>query len=363
MANKINLAVIFGGKSGEHEISLKSSSQVISALDKNKYNIIPIAITKGGQWMIGKEGEKYMKLNLPSAQKEGGVSLEQSQSLVIVKNANRNIDNFYQGDTDGNKIDLVLPIGHGPYLEDGKVQGMLDMLDIPYVFSGTLASALSMNKKKTKIIAKAAGLKIAKDLVLEKGKKINLEKIIGKLGIPLVIKPTELGSSVGISIANSKEKLEEGIKKAFEYSDEIFLEQFIKGRELTVAVIGDNDPKALPVIEIIPKISGWFDYKAKYEVGGSEEVCPADIPEEIRKKIQKYAVKIFKAIGCLDLARADFIWSEKDNKLYFLEINTIPGMTVTSLAPKAAAAAGIEFTKFLDKLITGALKRYGRITK
>jgi len=143
-----------------------------------------------------------------------------------------------------------------------------------------------------------------------------------------------------------------------EYGPEVLLEKFIKGRELTVAIFGNKPPRAFPVVEIIPKVSAFFDYKAKYEIGGSEEVCPAKIPDDIRKKVQKQAVKIFKAVGCQDLSRADFIWNEADDKLYFLEINTIPGMTATSLAPQAAAAAGMEFGRFLDKLIGEALKRY-----
>jgi len=352
---KINVAIIFGGKSGEHEVSLRSANQVIEALDKNKYNIFPIAITKGGQWLLGDDGVEYMKINFPKAQTEGGISFEQSQSLVVNNEKKSSINNFYQGEI--KDIDLILPIAHGSYMEDGKLQGMLRMLNIPFVFSGTLASALAMNKKKTKIVAKVAGLKIAKDEIVKKGKKYNLEKIIKKLSLPVVVKPSELGSSVGTSLAKTKEELEKGIEKALEFGEEVLLEQFIKGRELTVAVMGDKNPKALPVIEIIPKVSGWFDYRAKYEAGGSEEVCPADIPEEVRKKIQKYAVKIFKALDCLDLARADFIWNESDGKLYFLEINTIPGMTATSLAPQAAAAAGMEFPDFLDKLISGALRR------
>ena len=357
---KINLAVIFGGKSGEHEVSLKSANQVMESLDKEKYNIFPIAIAKSGHWLLGQKGAEYIEVNLPKAQTEGGISLEQSRSLVEVKDNKPSINNFYQGDISAEGIDLVLPIAHGSFMEDGKLQGMLDMLGIPYVFSGTLASALAMNKKKTKIIAKAVGLKIAKDEIVKKNKKYNSDKIIKKLSLPIVIKPSELGSSVGTSLANTKEELEEGIEKALQFGDEIILEQFIKGRELTVAVMGDKSPKALPVIEIIPKVSGWFDYRAKYEIGGSEEVCPADIPEEIKRKTQGYAVKIFKALGCLDLARADFIWNESDGKIYFLEINTIPGMTATSLAPQAAATAGMKFSEFLDKLILGALKRHER---
>ncbi|HLN19001.1 MAG TPA: D-alanine--D-alanine ligase family protein [Patescibacteria group bacterium] len=352
---KLNLAVIFGGKSGEHEVSLKSASQVMTALNPEKYNIIPIAITKGGNWLVGEKGKQYMAENLSLAQQEGGVSLEQSQKLVEV--AENNNFNFAQGSA-GAKIDLVLPIAHGQYVEDGKLQGMLDMLSVPYVFSGTLASALAMNKHKAKLMAKSVGVKIAKEVMVTKGKKYNADKIIAKLNLPIVIKPVELGSSVGINIAKTKEELETGIQKALEYGSEVLLEQFIKGRELTVAVFGNKSPKAFPITEIIPKISGFYDYSAKYQDGGSEHVCPAKVPENIFKKAQKSAVKIFKAIGCVDLARADFIWSESDGKLFFLEINTIPGMTATSLAPEAAKAAGMEFSDFLDKLIGEALKRY-----
>lgn len=353
--SKLNLAVVFGGQSGEHEVSLKSANQVMSALNKEKYNIIPIAITKKGQWLVGDKGKEYMELNLPKASEEGGISVEQSQSLVAINQTGKELKTFSEGDTGGSKIDLVLPIVHGPYVEDGKLQGMLDMLSLPYVFSGTLASALAMNKFKTKLIAKKAGLMIAKDMVL--GKKYKTEKIVKKLNLPVVVKPIELGSSVGISIAQTEEELKIAIDKALEHGDEVLLEQFIKGRELTVAVMGTKTPKALPVIEIIPKVSTFFDYKAKYQSGGSEEICPAEIPDEIRKKVQRYAVKVFKALGCRDLARADFIWNEETGKIYFLEINTIPGMTATSLAPQAAKAAGMEFSEFLDKLIEGAIKR------
>lgn len=352
---KLNLAVIFGGKSGEHEVSLKSASQVMSALNAEKYNVIPIAITKGGNWLIGDRGRQYMEENLPLAQQEGGINLEQSQKLVSVQN--KNIFDFSEGETGVEKIDLILPIVHGPYVEDGKLQGMLDTLGLKYVFSGTLASALSMNKQKTKLVARSAGLKIAKEVIVNKNKKYNLDKIITKLNLPVVVKPIELGSSVGVNISKTKEELDAAIKKALEYGNEVLLEQFVKGRELTVAVFGSRPPKALPVIEIIPKVSTFFDYKAKYQAGGSEEVCPAQIPDDIAKKVQKYAVKVFKALGCADLARADFIWDTESGKLYFLEINTIPGMTGTSLAPQAAKAAGMEFGDFLDKLVKEALKR------
>ena len=343
---KKKIAVIFGGQSGEHEVSLRSASQVMDALNRDKYEVIPIAITKFGHWLVGEAGQKYLIDNLDKAGQQDVVNSED-----VFDGSGKFPEKFPS-------IDLVLPIIHGTFGEDGKLQGTLEMLGLPYVFSGTLASALAMNKHKTKIIAKSAGLKIAKDIVLSKNKKYKAEKIIAKLDFPIVIKPSELGSSVGISLATSKEELVSSIEKALEFGEEVLLEQFVKGRELTVPVMGDKNPKALPVIEIIPKVSSWFDYQAKYETGGSEEICPAEISDKTRKKVQRYAVKIFKAIGCRDLARADFIWSVGDDKLYFLEINTIPGMTATSLAPQSAKADGLSFSDFLDKLIESALKRF-----
>jgi D-alanine-D-alanine ligase len=350
MKKKLNIGIIFGGRSGEHEVSLKSAKEVMSNLDPEKYNIVPIAITKNGKWLLGEKGADYMALNLSKAGEIGGVADDEES------NKNYDFTNFCDGEV-GSEIDIFLPIGHGSFMEDGKLQGMLDMLGVSYVFSGTLASALSMNKQKTKLVAKSAGLKVAKEVSVFKNKKYNQAKIIQKLGLPIVVKPIESGSSVGMSIVREAENLNSAIEKAFEYSEEVMLEQFVKGREFTVAVWGNKNPKALPVVEIIPKVSDFFSYEAKYQVGGSEEICPADITEEVRKKMQKYAIKIFKALDCKDLARADFIWSENENKLYFLEINTIPGMTSASLAPKAAKAAGMTFSEFLDKLIQFAIKR------
>lgn len=353
---KLKIGLVFGGQSREHEVSLKSAKVVWDNLDKNKYDVIPIAITKKGKWLVGSKGSEYMELNLPQAEREGGISVKQSQSLVVAE-SDQGLANFFEGDSFEQKIDLMFPIGHGEYIEDGRLQGMFEMLGMPYVFSGTLSSALAMDKSKTKLIAKNVGLKVAKEIKLNNKQKFYPEKIVKKLGLPVVVKPVAAGSSVGVSICNEADDLKDKITKALEKNNEVMLEQFIKGRELTVAVMGNKKPEALPVVEIIPKVAGFFSYEAKYQQGGSDEICPAEIPEEIRKKVQKYAVKIFKALDCKDLARADFIWSENDNKLYFLEINTIPGMTGTSLAPKAALAAGMSFPQFLDKLVDLAVER------
>ena len=359
MREKINLAVIFGGQSGEHEVSLSSARAVLKNLNQEKYQIIPIAITKNGNWLIGEKGARYLEINANKAGKEGAISLEESQSLVTILSEERSLLNYAEGEVSGGKIDLVFPLIHGPFGEDGRLQGMLDMLGVPYVFSGVLAHALGMNKPKAKIVAKSFGVNVAKDLVIRKG-AYSIQDILVKIDLPLVIKPAELGSSVGISIAKNETELEKGIIDALRYGSEVILEQYIKGRELTVTVMGNERPKVLAITEIIPLISEFYDYKAKYETGGSKHICPAEIPVELQKKLEDYAARTFQAIGCADLARVDFMYDEKTGEAYFIDINTIPGMTPTSLAPEAAKQAGLDFPVFLDKLIDGAMGR-GRI--
>jgi D-alanine-D-alanine ligase len=309
------IALIFGGDSEESEISRMSSRTVFKAL------------RGGGKYKI----KKY--------------------------DLTKNLKKFILDAID-NEFDLVLPILHGKNGEDGRLQGMLDFLGIPYVFSGCLASALAMDKQFAKLIAKSAGLTIAKDIVLSKNEKINIIQIQKKLSLPIVIKPVATGSSIGMTIAKNTEELRRGVKLAFRHGDKIIMEEFIRGREFTVAVISAKDKiKALPVIEIIPKISDWFDYGAKYKKGASEEMCPAIIPPNIAKQMQKQAIKIHRALGCKDLTRSDFIWNGKNNKLYFLELNTIPGLTDLSLVPKAVKASAINFGDFLSKIIDNNLTK------
>jgi len=350
---KIKLGVIFGGRSKEHEVSLNSAQSVISALNKEKYEIIPIVITKNGAWLIGKKAGDYLKL-FGNLKGNNEISLQRSECLIIKKD--KNWINFAEGDID-KKIDLVFPLIHGSFGEDGRLQGMLEMLNLPYLFSNTLASALAMNKAKTQLIVNRVGINILPHRIIQKKTKYNLLKIIKEIGLPIVIKPIDAGSSVGIYIAKNHKELRLAIKKSFFYSDELMLEKYQKGRELTVSIFGNQRIQPLPVIEIIPQISDFYDYQAKYQDGGSKHICPAKIPEKIKKQVQKQAVLAFKIIGCRDLARADFIWDEESNKIYFLEINTVPGMTSTSLAPEAAKAVGMNFDKFLDKIISEGLKR------
>ncbi|MFH1583397.1 MAG: D-alanine--D-alanine ligase [Candidatus Falkowbacteria bacterium] len=314
MKHKIKIALLMGGNSNERDISLKSGEKIVNAINSKKYQ-------------------------------------------VSVFDTKTDLKKFTNQAFAG-KFDLVFPVLHGAYGEDGKLQGLLEMLGLPYIFSDITASAIAINKHYTKLIAKNSGLTLAKDVILFKNRPLLIDKIIKKIGLPLVIKPMAAGSSIGISIAKNKNQIKSGLANAFKHDKKIIIEEFIKGRELTAAIFGNYPPKVLPIVEIIPKISGWFDYKAKYEKGGSDEICPANIPPNIKRKIKNDALKIFQALDCQDLARADFIWNEQNNKIYFLEINTIPGMTAESLAPKSAEAAGMNFKCFIENLIEQSLKKY-----
>lgn len=311
---KIKIALLSGGVSGEREISLATGDKIFEALNKDKYEVY--------RYDTRDDLHKFFK-------------------EVLNKN-----------------FDLAIPALHGPFGEDGRLQGMLDLIGLPYLFSGTLASALAMDKEKSKIIADKMRISTAKACVLEKNQEINLKSLAEILKFPIFIKPIDGGSSVGMSKAENEKELAKGIDEAFKHGNKIILEEFIKGREFSVPIMG-RPAKTLPVIEITPNESSWFDYDSKYENSGAAEICPAAIPDELNKIISDAAIKIFHAIGCKDLARADFIWNEEENELYFLEINTIPGMTEASLVPKSAKAAGMEFEEFLDKLIFTALEKNG----
>lgn len=343
MSKKIKLGLIFGGPSGEHEVSLSSAISVYENLDKARYDIERIAITKKGTWLIGEAGKRYMEKFKDRAGCEDGISLEESESLGG------------EGVADISRLkelDLAMPILHGPFGEDGKVQGFLETLGIKYVFSGVLPQALGMNKKTAKVVAEAAGVPVCQDIVLEKGSYDP-----GKLEFPLIVKPLELGSSVGIEKAGNKKELKAALDNAWKYGEYALVEEFKPGSEFTVTVMEDrNSLKALAVTQILPLISDFYDYKAKYQNGGSRHVCPAELDEITEHKLKNAALSIFRAAYCRDLARADFVMDEK-KRFYFIDLNTIPGMTKTSLAPEAALSAGYKFHELLDILVRNCLNR------
>ncbi len=309
---KMRIALIAGGRSSEREVSLSGASSVEQALDKTRYEVV-----------------RY-----DSA----------TELLQLVK--------------DADTIDFALIILHGKYGEDGTIQGFLDMLAIPYQGAGVLGSALAMDKYLSKELYQRAGLPVAECLMVAAGERIEAENLVKQLGLPLVTKPVCEGSSVGVSIARTEDELEEGIAFARKYTDKgVLVEKFIDGREFACGVLGNEQPAALPVLEIIPGDRySFFDYEAKYAPGASEEICPALIDQKVAEKMQEYAVKAHQVLHLRGYSRTDFLM-ETDGSLYILETNTIPGMTATSIYPQEAAAAGIDFTALLDRLIELGLEK------
>ncbi|MDL1968354.1 MAG: D-alanine--D-alanine ligase [Deltaproteobacteria bacterium] len=306
---KLTIALISGGASSEREVSLKSGDQVHKALDKEKYKVIRY--------------DPKTEIN----------------RLVA----------------DAPMIDAGLIILHGPFGEDGTVQGFLDLLGIPYQGTGVLGSAIAMNKLASKKFYEKAGLSVPPYIAFNRGEEINPEKIAYQLGLPLVVKPVQGGSSIGMSIIKSAATLKHAVDIAFEQDNSILIETYIKGIEITVSVIGNEKLEALPVVEIIPgKGHEFFDYEAKYTAGLTQETCPAIINEDLTKKAQEYAKTAHSALFCKGYSRTDMIL--KNNDIYVLETNTIPGMTPTSLLPLAAATAGISFSELLDKLIALSMR-------
>jgi len=335
---KKNIAVIFGGNNSEHVVSLSSAGAVINVIDSGKYNLVYVAILKNGNWIIGKEAKKYLE------DKDDTKLVEKNDIAKFVKMISKK------------EIDLVVPILHGEYGEDGRLQGFLDILGVPYVFSGHSAHALGMDKSKTKKVMENVGVQIIPGCTLNEDEEYDISEIIEEFNLPLFVKPSKAGSSVGISKVENKKELVDAIEKAFKYGKEIIIEKMINGRELTVAIIEHNKKQnILPVIEITANTNDWYDYDAKYETGGSEHTCPANIPEKVELIAKEYASKSFNEIGCRHLARTDLLWDDKANKMYFLEINTIPGMTGTSLVPDSAREAGIPFDKLINNLIKNNL--------
>jgi D-alanine-D-alanine ligase len=307
---KMRVALIAGGKSSEREVSLKSGEQVYQALNKAKYDI-----------------RRY----------DPATDLER-----LVREAP--------------ELDVALIIMHGRGGEDGTLQGMLELLEVPYQGSGVLASALGMNKELSKILYLQAGLKVPHALVFTKEKAPSTQEIEETLGLPAVIKPVNEGSSIGITIAKTRKELKQGLTAAFKYDHRVLVEEFIEGTEVTGGILGNAELKALPLVEILPSASySFFSYEAKYLPGATTEICPARLDPELTRAAQQCALTAHRALGCRGYSRTDM--RIRDGGIYVLETNTIPGMTATSLFPQGAKAAGIEFPALLDKLIELALEK------
>ncbi|MFA6504081.1 MAG: D-alanine--D-alanine ligase [Patescibacteria group bacterium] len=344
MSHKIKAAVICGGMSNEREVSLKSGKQVLENLDHEKYEPLMVEITGSGQWLLhDSEPKKAL-----ASQDDVGQQLAIRSPFEV----NGNLDKPF---------DVAFLALLGKFGEDGRMQALLELIGIPYTGSGVLASALCMDKAKTQNMLASFEILMPSFLSLN-SQNYSFEnvsqKVDSQIKYPCVVKPNESGSSVGISIVKSEDELKSALEKAFKEDKSVMIQQFIKGRELTCGVLGNSsqndEPQALPPVEIIAG-NEFFDYDAKYSSKQTQEICPAQIDPDMTKKLQALSAKIHVALGCDGLSRSDFIL--KDGELYFLEINTIPGMTEQSLCPKEAAAAGMSYAEFLDKLIELALKK------
>ena len=350
--NKINVALIFGGKSGEHEVSLLSTASIYKHINKDKYNVFTIGITKEGRWMFYDGNEENIKngnwVNLASKDVE----------INLIPSGDKEVGlKFEDGRVE--KIDVLFPVLHGPYGEDGTIQGLFEISQIPYVGCGVLASSVGMDKLICKKVFSQLDLPQVSYTntnrwEFNKNKEEELNDIEAKLSYPIFVKPANLGSSVGISKATTREELENGIEEALRYDSRIVLEQGINAREIEVAVLGNDDVKASIAGEIKPA-KDFYDYEDKYINGTSTYDIPANISAEDMDNIRKMAVEAFKGIDGKGLSRVDFFIDKNSGEIFINEINTLPGFTNISMYPKMWEATGIEYSQLIDNLIELAL--------
>ncbi len=356
MANKIRVGVLFGGRSAEHEVSLVSAASIIDALDREKYAVFPIGITPEGRWLSSQDAIKLLKekssvenfpehLILPDPRKQG---------LVEINNS---------GVSEIQNIDVVFPVMHGTFGEDGTVQGLLELAGVPYVGAGVLGSAVGMDKMIQKQVLEAAKIRVAQGLSFlisefeQDQKKITL-RIEEEIQYPCFVKPSNTGSSIGISKAHDRNELIDAVALAGQYDRKIIVEKSIeKAREIECGVIGNDKPAASVLGEIIPS-NEFYDYDAKYVDGKSAAIIPADIPKWAVRKIQYIACKAFKVLDCSGMARVDFLVQGNGSKIFLNEINTIPGFTSISMFPKLWEASGLSYSDLLDKVIQLAIERH-----
>ncbi len=358
MSKKLKVGVIFGGRSGEHEVSLRSAESVINALDQSKYEIVPIGITNQGKWLASSEATNL----LPSAVIENA-----DQHVAIFGDpTERGLARFSEETASGKRdlIDVIIPVLHGTYGEDGTIQGLLEMADVPYVGCGVLASAAGMDKVVMKRLFREAGLPIVDFISFLRTQweadpqKIE-ERVTVETGFPCFVKPANLGSSVGISKATDLKSLNEAIAKAAKFDRKIVVEKGVNAREIEVSVLGNDEPIASLPGEIVPQTAEFYDYSAKYiNDNGARLVIPADLGAEMTAEIQRLAILAFQAIDGSGLARVDFFLERGTDNLMVNEINTLPGFTSISMYPKLWEVSGISYSQLIDRLIELAFERH-----
>src|SRR6202051_238080 len=387
---KIRVGILFGGRSGEHEVSLLSAASVLNAIDKTKYEVVPIGITKEGRWLTAEHAERLLKgnagegargaqSNLRAGDPEatpGAAVLATGESVVVPPEPTRRDAGLAPFQTDANlrrasdraiNVDVIFPVLHGTFGEDGTIQGLLELADIAYVGAGVLGSSAGMDKDIMKSLFRAAGLPIVKHVTVLRShfegepKKVQ-KQVETKLKYPVFVKPANLGSSVGISKAHDRKELGPAIAEAAKFDRKIVIEEGVggkknKAREIECAVLGNDDPKASIAGEIVP-FKEFYDYDAKYLAEGSELVIPAKITTAEMKTVQRLAIAAFQAVDCTGLARVDFLMDPKSRRIFVNEINTMPGFTAISMYPKLWGATGLPYPDLIDRLIQFGIERH-----
>ncbi len=355
---KIKVGVVFGGRSGEHEVSLVSAQSIMKALDPKKFDVVPIGISKKGKWLVGDEPQNLLTGSAETPQLEmkgqSGVLGDPTHKGMILLDSSKSLDRV--------KLDVIFPIVHGTYGEDGTLQGMLEIADIPYVGCGVLASSLGMDKTSQKRVFRDAGLPVTQfKEIIRRDWRANPEKILSEIesefSYPCFIKPVNSGSSVGISKAHDRNELIQSCNLAARYDRKILVEGFVDGRELEVSVLGNDEPIASVPGEVVP-CNEFYDYTAKYIDERSKLHIPAEISPEKISEIREMAVKAFKSLDCAGMARVDFFMEKATGKLVLNEINTIPGFTSVSMYPKLWEASGISYSELVTKLVELAFERF-----
>ncbi len=361
---KLRVGLVFGGKSGEHEVSLASARSVLRALNPDKYETVLIGVSKEGKWLMGGNPMKRLMAatRSPLLKPEDGnglVANDAAREIIVHETADISTQDALSG-----KVDVIFPLIHGPFGEDGTVQGLFELADIPYVGAGVAASAVGMDKALMKSIFRAEGLPIADYVVVlrshwEQQPEETIRNIEKSLGYPCFVKPANLGSSVGITKAHDWDELTQALTTAAQYDRKLMVERAIVGREVECSVLGNDSPIASAVGEIIPGHE-FYDYDAKYaDESGTRLIIPAELAPEQTRAVQELAVRAFKAIDAAGMARVDFFVQHKDGRVIVNEINTIPGFTNVSMYPKLWEASGLPYPTLIDRLIELALERHG----
>ena len=365
MAKKLRVGILFGGRSAEHEVSLQSARNVIAAADPRKYEIVPIEITKEGRWRAGVRPE------LSSGVRHGKRTLSEGQEVILAPTPAGTgplvpVEHLDQAHDIG-QLDVIFPVLHGTFGEDGTIQGLLELAGIPYVGAGVLGSAVGMDKEVMKRLFRERGLPIVPHLAIrradiEVAPRKTCLAVEQRFRYPVFIKPANLGSSVGITKAHNRRKLEAGLKTAADYDRKILVEKAIEGRELECSVLGNDDPIASAPGEIIPGRE-FYDYADKYLENTARLIVPAPLRPAQTREVQRLAVEAFRAIDCAGMARVDFFLEKKTGKIYVNEINTIPGFTAISMYPRMWEASGLSYPRLIDRLIELALERHREKTR